>query len=212
MIGIDQEPNRETLAALNGALGEGNYQVQYEQTEHGVRAIVRTHEKPPRTWNTRFAAGLAREQVDAVWQEFASRISKSNGKVEPLDPTPPETALRAIKEALGERVEFSITYERRAADIVAQVRTNEDPPRAFSVGFQHEHTREQIDELWNRAASNLSPETAHARVVGGTGTGEGASSGSGGGSFESSTADEGGAVASDVDDEAEGSRTDPNRR
>lgn len=82
MIGIDQEPNREALAALNAALGEGNYQIQYEQAENGVIGIVRTHETPSRTWKTRFSPGLAPEQVAAVWQEFSSRINKSFGELE----------------------------------------------------------------------------------------------------------------------------------
>jgi hypothetical protein len=88
MIGIDQEPSRERLAELNAALGEGNYAIAYEQTENGVRGIVKTHEKPPRLWSTRFGPNLEAVQVDAVWQEFTSRISKTVGNVEPEQQVP----------------------------------------------------------------------------------------------------------------------------
>ena len=157
MIGTDQEPNREALAALNAALGEGNYQIQYEQGPHGVKAIVSTHEKPSRSWNTRFGSGLERVQVDAVWQEFTSRIGKSAGTVEP------------------------------------EQGTTHAEPNAVAA-----------------SENELGRDNAH--VEGGTGTAENPAPG-GGGTFESSTADEGGvAPAPSEGDEGEGSRTDPTRR
>lgn len=82
MIGIDQEPNTEQLAALNHALGDGKYRLSFEQAEGFVRAIVRTNEQPPREVSTQFPPNIAREQIDATWQEFISRAKATLGQTE----------------------------------------------------------------------------------------------------------------------------------
>jgi hypothetical protein len=79
MIGGIQEPTRETLDELNRILGEGKYAISYARESAGLRTIVRTHERPAREWSTQFAPGDTSESVAATWQEFTSRIEKSEG-------------------------------------------------------------------------------------------------------------------------------------
>jgi hypothetical protein len=74
VIGLAHEPSRDILDALDETLGEGAYQVAYTEDQYGVLGIVRTREQPSREYTTRFARDAAREQVEAVWQELASRI------------------------------------------------------------------------------------------------------------------------------------------
>lgn len=78
MIGTDQEPAREILDRLNATLGEGKYEIRYEEGMQGVRAIVRLREDPPagvsRETAVLFAPGAAKQQVAAVWQEAAERL------------------------------------------------------------------------------------------------------------------------------------------
>ena len=81
MIGTDQEPSREILDRLNAALGEGKYEIRYEDSQQGPRAIVRLREEPPAGFSREtailFANGAARQQVDAVWQEAAARLEQT---------------------------------------------------------------------------------------------------------------------------------------
>lgn len=74
MIGLDQEPSRETLDGLNRALGEGQYRVEYRQDPGAVAAVVRTYEQPPRMWEARFATGAVRAEVDAGWAALVTQI------------------------------------------------------------------------------------------------------------------------------------------
>lgn len=74
MIGLDQEPSRETLDGLNRVLGEGQYRVEYRQDPGAVVAVIRTYEQPPRTWEARFATGAQRTDVDAGWRELVARV------------------------------------------------------------------------------------------------------------------------------------------
>lgn len=87
MIGTDQQPSQEALATLTKALGEGQYEVQYQEDANGILGIVRTRETPPREWKTRFSSQLTREQVDAVWRELTSRIAKIAGSATAQQPS-----------------------------------------------------------------------------------------------------------------------------
>lgn len=80
MIGGITEPSRETLAELNRILGEGKYAISYARESAGLRTLVRTHDRPAREWSTVFAPGDSEPALAAVWQEFLSRIERSEGK------------------------------------------------------------------------------------------------------------------------------------
>jgi hypothetical protein len=77
VIGVEQEPSREALDRLNKALGEGQYTIEYRQAPNGVAVIVQTRELPSRAWTTHVQPGVPRASVDAVWQEFTSRITSN---------------------------------------------------------------------------------------------------------------------------------------
>lgn len=77
MIGVDQEPSRKVLDALNAVLGDGTYAFEYQQDPYGVRGIVRTRETPPREFVARFAPGLEPALVEVAWLELVDRIGKT---------------------------------------------------------------------------------------------------------------------------------------
>jgi hypothetical protein len=87
VIGIDQEPTREILDELDRILGPVQYAIAYAEDAVGIRAYVRTRERPPREWAAYFAPGLAAESVLAVWHELTLRIDRIVNS-EPPEPPP----------------------------------------------------------------------------------------------------------------------------
>ena len=76
MIGIDQEPTREILDELDRILGVGQFAIAYAEDAIGIRAYVRTRERPPREWAAHFAPGLDDDGVLSVWHELTLRIER----------------------------------------------------------------------------------------------------------------------------------------
>jgi hypothetical protein len=87
VIGIDQEPTREILDELDRILGPVQYAIAYAEDAVGIRAYVRTRERPAREWAAYFAPGLAAESVLAVWHELTLRIDRIVNS-EPPEPPP----------------------------------------------------------------------------------------------------------------------------
>lgn len=83
MIGIDQEPKREALDALDRILGAGTYAISYAEESAGVRAIVRTHERPARQWSAHFSPNITPDDVRDVWAALVLKIEA--GVAPPLD-------------------------------------------------------------------------------------------------------------------------------
>lgn len=83
MIGIDQEPKREALDGLDRILGAGTYAISYAEESAGVRAIVRTHERPPRQWSAHFPPNITPDDVRDVWAALVLKIEA--GVAPPLD-------------------------------------------------------------------------------------------------------------------------------
>ncbi len=103
MIGIDQEPTREILDELDRILGPGKYAIAYAEDAVGIRAYVRTRERPAREWAAYFAPGLAAESVLAVWRELTLRIErivKGDSKPEEPPPVEPEPEVPEIDNTL----------------------------------------------------------------------------------------------------------------
>lgn len=88
MIGIDQEPKREALDSLDRLLGAGTYAISYAEESAGVRAIVRTHERPARQWSAHFPPNLTTDDVRDVWAALVLKIEAGTAQP-PVDDAPP---------------------------------------------------------------------------------------------------------------------------
>ena len=176
MIGLNHEPSRAILDALNEALGEGNYSIAYHDGPSGVSGIIRMREQPQREFKTHFARDAAPEQVEAVWQELIARTTatlKSELEQE-------QAAARAYRPDPSPANEVKPGEAEPPVRITAQTEVTESESDLVE--------REGSSDDRNDAPDN-EPGVDHAHVEGGTGTGEGATGG--GEHFESSTADEG---------------------
>jgi hypothetical protein len=146
MIGLDQEPSRATLDALNAELGEGKYRITYRQNPNGgsIAEINLLDVEPPKVISVGFASGLVREQIDALWSETVDRLSKArqherNQALDPArlggaaedratvdapdgPPAPPPTAPGEVNAPTRERVDAP-THERADAPPPAPPRT-----------------------------------------------------------------------------------------
>jgi hypothetical protein len=87
VIGIDQEPTREILDELDRILGPVQYAIAYAEDAVGIRAYVRTRERPAREWGAHFAPGLDADGVLSVWHELTLRIERIVNS-EPPEPPP----------------------------------------------------------------------------------------------------------------------------
>lgn len=205
MIGIDHEPSRAILDALNEALGEGQYSIAYHDGPNGVDGIIRTRTQPPREFTTRFARDAVNEQVEAVWQELVARTTatlkhereqeEAAARAYRAEPTP-ENEVKPGEAVPAVRITEQTDVTESESDLVEGTRHVEAEAlgRARGVDAVEAESAGGMDlggppaPVDQQAAENTLGDD-HARVEGGTGSSESPSTG-GGEHFDSSTVDE----------------------